>query len=608
MNLESILRIVEVIFGIGMVIFVHEGGHFIAARMCGVRVEVFSLGFGPAIFTKIRGNTAYQLALIPFGGYVRMAGEGSAPGAVPKPDDLGSKSVGQRFFVYSGGVIMNLIFALVCFPIAYRVGVPVTPAIVSAPTPGGAAWLAGVPAGAQLVEYNGHALRDFEDLVGEVALGGSGEAQVTYRDPRDGALRTRSMTPVMDEALGFYRLGVGVGVDPDHTLRVEPGGPAAVAGLKENARLLGVGGLPSGQPLAIQLAWALGSGEVIDLTVDQGDGIEVIQVPVVWEDIPNRTLFGLGPARRLIAQVRPGGFAQEMGLRGGDRIQRMGSQELVAGQDLIAAMLKAPMSAELVVERDGEALSLAVPDDRDQRAALFRDLYFEAETDRSEVWVDPHGAAGQAGLLSGSQIKTIRGQPIDGWDSIQEACAEAVQQGGPMDMVYVVPGASIDAEPLQIGLVPLPGRMRVLGFDLARPTAIFQTKDLVSSVREGVRSSWRFLYQTYKTLERMVSQEVSPKNLGGIITISRVSYHVSSMGWTKLLTFLCILSVNLAFLNVLPIPVLDGGHLFFLLIEKLKGSPVSARTLGYSQVVGLVLIVTLMVYVTYNDILRLLGN
>ena len=148
----------------------------------------------------------------------------------------------------------------------------------------------------------------------------------------------------------------------------------------------------------------------------------------------------------------------------------------------------------------------------------------------------------------------------------------------------------------------------MLGFGLARATGIFQTTSLWSSLREGTRSSWRFLFQTYKTLQRMVSQDVSPKNLGGIITISRVSYQVSSMGWTKLLTFLCILSVNLAFLNVLPIPVLDGGYLFFLLIEKLKGSPVSARTLGYSQVVGLVLIVTLMVYVTYNDLLRLIGN
>ena len=105
----------------------------------------------------------------------------------------------------------------------------------------------------------------------------------------------------------------------------------------------------------------------------------------------------------------------------------------------------------------------------------------------------------------------------------------------------------------------------------------------------------------------MATQEVSTRNLGGIITISRVSYRLV-LGWTKLLFFLCILSVNLAFLNVLPIPVLDGGYLFFLLIEKLKGSPVSARTLGYSQMVGLVLIVTLMVYVTYNDLLRWMGS
>ena len=78
----------------------------------------------------------------------------------------------------------------------------------------------------------------------------------------------------------------------------------------------------------------------------------------------------------------------------------------------------------------------------------------------------------------------------------------------------------------------------------------------------------------------------------------------ASMGFSKLMFFLCMLSLNLAFLNVLPIPVLDGGHLFFLLIEKIKGSPVSERTLGYSQVVGLVLIVSLMVYVTYNDVAR----
>jgi regulator of sigma E protease len=86
-----------------------------------------------------------------------------------------------------------------------------------------------------------------------------------------------------------------------------------------------------------------------------------------------------------------------------------------------------------------------------------------------------------------------------------------------------------------------------------------------------------------------------------------VSYSWSEHGVLKLLFFLCMLSINLAFINVLPIPLLDGGHLFFLVIEKLQGRPVSERVFGYSQVVGLVLILTLLVYVTYNDIMRWSG-
>jgi len=105
----------------------------------------------------------------------------------------------------------------------------------------------------------------------------------------------------------------------------------------------------------------------------------------------------------------------------------------------------------------------------------------------------------------------------------------------------------------------------------------------------------------------MALGQVSGKNVGGIITIGVVSHSWAAEGLTKLFFFLCMLSMNLAFLNVLPIPVLDGGHLFFLLVEKVKGSPVSERVLGYSQMVGIVLILSLMVYVTFNDIRRLFG-
>ena len=108
------------------------------------------------------------------------------------------------------------------------------------------------------------------------------------------------------------------------------------------------------------------------------------------------------------------------------------------------------------------------------------------------------------------------------------------------------------------------------------------------------------------TLKRLVTGDVAAKNLGGIIQISRVSYRHAQDGWTRFLYFLALLSINLAFINVLPIPVLDGGHLLFVLIERIKGSPVSVQVLNYSQILGLVLVLALVVFVTYNDILRLL--
>ena len=106
----------------------------------------------------------------------------------------------------------------------------------------------------------------------------------------------------------------------------------------------------------------------------------------------------------------------------------------------------------------------------------------------------------------------------------------------------------------------------------------------------------------------MVAREVSTeKNLGGIVAISAVSYHYAKRGVSTLFYFLALLSVHLAFINILPIPLFDGAQLLFLGIEKIKGSPVNDRIMGYTQVVGLVFVLSLLVYVTYNDIQRLLS-
>src|SRR6187549_158282 len=172
MDFESILRIVQVTLGIGLVIFVHELGHFLAARLNGVRVEVFSIGMGPRILGWARRGTRYQLALVPIGGYVRMAGEERrTDGLPPAPDDLSSKSVGARFFIYSGGVLMNLLFGLVVFPIVFYFGVPLPKPVLGDPLPGGPAWLANIKGGTEVLEVNGEDVFDFTHIPTSIALG-----------------------------------------------------------------------------------------------------------------------------------------------------------------------------------------------------------------------------------------------------------------------------------------------------------------------------------------------------------------------------------------------------------------------------------------------------
>jgi regulator of sigma E protease len=134
---------------------------------------------------------------------------------------------------------------------------------------------------------------------------------------------------------------------------------------------------------------------------------------------------------------------------------------------------------------------------------------------------------------------------------------------------------------------------------------VLKADGLPAALSAGFGATQRFLVDVWLQLKKMLfSDEISTRNLGGIISISVISFDTASQGLPKLFFFLAILSINLAILNLLPIPILDGGHLLFLLIEGIKGSPVSERTFGYSQVVGMVMIMSLMVYVTYQDIVR----
>lgn len=623
MTLPDWIRILQVGFGIGAVIFVHEMGHFLAARWCGVRVEVFSLGFGPKVFGFRRGGTQYQIAAVPFGGYVRMAGElPDGTGRPPADDELPSKSVPQRFLIYSGGVIMNMVFALVLFPVAFYFGISSSTPIVTA-VPGTPAWHAGIPRGSRVLSANGKEVFDWLHIPTEVAIGGSDPVELVIQAPGADAPERVVLVPERNEAMGIFMVGLAPAVDPELRFEVRPDGPAARAGMQDGDVLLEVlGGLP-GFPVEVQYQRAYGDGP-LDLLVQRGDETVEIHLEPELSHSDKRRFFGISPVSNLVTGVRADSITELIGLRAEDRILAVDGKPVYSNDAIFRAISSGQGPLSLEVQRAGEQNTQLKTDalTTAERAALLDNLALGQDETSARLLVSPESGAAAVGMQDGDLVLALDGIPIDElvaelseskvqepgedldeyWGAVQDAARRAVDTGDELAFTLDRNGQIIE---LSASAAAVP--VLDYGMGLAESRYIYSTKGLVPSVKAGALASWRFLSEVWLTLKKMFQQEVSTKNLGGIITIGQVSYHWSAMGWTKLLFFLCMVSVNLAFLNVLPIPVLDGGHLFFLLVEGIKGSPVSERTLGYSQVVGVVLILSLMVYVTYQDILRLVG-
>ena len=610
---EDLLRLLQVVFGIGLVIFVHEAGHFLAARLCGVRVEVFSLGFGPRLFGWRRGSTLYQVAAIPVGGYVKMAGEvGDGTGRAPRPDDLVSKSVGQRFFIYSGGVLMNVAFALVVFPLVLASGVPTTEPIV-VPDKGSPAWQAGLEPGARVLSVNGDAVYDFFHIPSEVALAGRGPIDFVVVPPGRSEPRTLAIEPVYSADGGFRQVGVRQGFDPQLRLMVDEQGPAWQAGLRTDDRWLGVDGVPHGLPLVEQLGRAFGEGEPRRVQVER-DGVELAFDVAPTSKPSERLYLGIMPLQNRVAAWRGDGpHLSRLGLVKGERLVAIDAHPIEQPGDVLDALLAPaadPAAPTVFRFRDDAGVEREVRLEgrlsEDEAVRLDGDLFLDHDPDSSLVYVAPDRPAARGGLRTGDRVLSIATSAVTTWKTVYDQTRKAAKSGAVVVVGYTRRGA--DGKWVRGEALVEPQAMTEFdyGFGPRAAQGIYRTDSLGASISEGFHASWRFLTDAWMTLEKMLTQEVSAENMGGIITIGTVSYSFAAEGWAKLFFFLCMLSINLAFLNVLPIPVLDGGHLFFCLVEAIKGSPVSERTLGYSQVVGLVLILTLMVYVTYQDVLRIL--
>jgi regulator of sigma E protease len=608
MDLLAIWHIVEAVLGIGLIIFVHEAGHFLAARWCGVRVHAFSLGFGPTLIAWTRGYTTYKICAVPLGGYVRMAGEESAAsGAAAEPWELGSKKVGQRFLIFSGGVVANVAFGLVVFPILFAVGIPSVAPVVSSVSGGSPLWHARIEPGSRILTVNDVTV--YDDLrmqVGaEVAYGGDQPVELVIQAPGEEEPEKIQLQPVFVERIGFYSIGdFDPPLTPESEISVSEGKAAEKAGLRTGDHFLRVEGQPRALAASDQLSRATAGREAIALVVERdGEEITAEVAPAFPEEL-NQLLLGVYPLQQRLAGIRPTALTDATGLQDEDRILRVEGAAIINPDTLLDSLLAAEGPIDWSIRRNGRELELESPPlSDDEVVELWKDLFLTFDEESRLVGVLADSAAEAAGLLDGDEVTHIDGVEIDQYDDLREAAGQAGAEERSIRLSIRREGI-LDAGPsyLEITAKPQPRSLAEYGLGLTISRYTFQVAGTWEAVSLGARSCWNMLRDVGRTLRGILNRDMSEKSVGGVITIGVFAHQTAAAGWVRLFWFLCLLSMNLAFLNILPIPLLDGGHLFFLLIEAIKGSPVNERILGYSQLVGLVLIVSLFVFVIYNDL------
>lgn len=237
--------ILAAVVGLGVMVFVHEWGHFVVARICGVRVDVFSLGYGNRIFGWKRGTTDYRISVFPLGGYVKMAGDNPAEERSGAPDEFLAKSRWRRLFIILAGPFMNFVLAFVLLWGLYKVGVP-TPAYMHQPVqvagviPKSPAEQAGIKAGDKIVAIDGTKVANWDQALSVPSI--LPGRQVSIEVQRGGATIPVKETVPQDLADGFNILGC-----PQQRVQVDSltrGDPAAKGGLQAGDELVSINGEP----------------------------------------------------------------------------------------------------------------------------------------------------------------------------------------------------------------------------------------------------------------------------------------------------------------------------------------------------------------------------
>jgi regulator of sigma E protease len=444
-----LLTLVAFLVVIGVLIFVHELGHLLAAKAVDIEVPRFSIGFGPRVAGFRRGETEYVISALPLGGYVRMAGmedtsalEGGAEAEhTPSPRDFDAKPLWARAVVISAGVIMNFLFAVVVLAgVAFFYGEPLNPTtqvVVAGELEEQAVQLEAIPFGAEVIAVGGEPVETWNDIVDALRSAPAGPTTLSFREAPD-----ITLTLPADDLARLSLLQPLQPLTEPIIGEVNPGSPAARAGLMPGDRIVAADGAPI-------LTW--------------NEFVEVVR-------------------------ARPG------------------------------------QSLEMVVQRDGRELTLTAV------AATEREL-------------------------------------------------------------------NVDMERVEIGRLGVAPEHRIT----------YRKMSLGPAMAYGGVTTWETSAMIVGLVGDLLTGRASPRNLGGPLAIGQLSGQAARYGIETFFQWMALLSINLAVLNLLPIPILDGGQLLFIGVEAVRGRPLSIEQRLRLSHVGLIIVVGIMVWAITNDFLRFFG-